>query len=305
MNRPRILITGAQGQVGWELTRSLAALGEIKALGRQELDLADEAAMRRMISNWRPQIVVNAAAYTAVDKAEQEEALAQAINGEAPGILAEECRKIDALLVHYSTDYVFDGGKKAPWREDDATGPLSTYGRSKLAGEKAVAKAGGSHLIFRVCWVYDRRGKNFLRTILRLASERETLNVVDDQIGAPTWSRMIAEATALTLARLTPRPDPWAEKAQAVSGIYHLPSAGEVSWHGFARAIVEQAVQHPALAANLKLSPEAIRAISTRDYPTPAKRPANSLLDGSKFTATFGLALPDWRWQLARCMEEM
>jgi len=301
MTAPRILLIGRNGQVGWELRRALAPLGALRAVGRDELDLTDVRAIRALIDKIRPDIVVNAAAYTAVDQAEKEEALAMTVNGEAPGAMAQACHEHGALLVHYSTDYVFDGGKKGRWREDDAPAPLSAYGRSKLAGEKAVAATGGSHLMLRVCWVYDRRGRNFLRTILRLAAERETLDVVDDQFGAPTWSRMIAEATALMLAHLASRPGHWAEKAAAVSGIYHLPSQGETSWHGFARAIVAQAPK----AAALRLRPEAIRAIPSSDYPTPARRPANSLLDGSKFATTFGLALPDWQEQLARCLEEM
>lgn len=289
--RKRILLTGKNGQVGWELRRTLATLGEVTALGSTELDLADAAALRAAVREIRPDIIVNAAAYTAVDKAESEPDRAYAVNGIAPGLLAEEAARQGALLVHYSTDYVFDGTKADPYLETDLTGPLGVYGASKLAGEEAVRSAAGRHLIFRTSWVYGGRGKNFLRTILRLAAERAELNVVDDQFDAPTWSRAIAEASAQALAVLACHPAP-----ESLWGTYHLSCAGRTSWHGFTRAILDTAAL-PRLPR--------LEAIPTADYPLPAKRPANSMLSNAKLAQAFGIALPDWRNALALCLEEM
>lgn len=287
----RILLTGRDGQVGYELARTLAPLGELLALDRRALDLNDAGAIRARVREHRPDWIVNAAAYTAVDRAESEEDLALAINAAAPGVLAEEARRIGAGLLHYSTDYVFDGAQVAPYAEDDAPNPLNAYGRSKRAGEDAVRAAGAVHLILRTSWVYGLRGRNFLRTILRLAGERNELKVVDDQFGAPTWSRLIAESSALLLARLGGDRDAW----QALSGIYHLSAGGRISWHGFARAILERvpAERRPRLMP-----------IPGTDFPTPARRPANSVLANDKLEIAFGLRMPAWEAGLALCMEE-
>lgn len=284
----RILLTGINGQVGWELQRTLPSLGEVIAVDRNQCDLACPDQLRSLIRTIKPGIIVNPAAYTAVDQAESEPALAQTINGAAPGILAEEARQLDALLVHYSTDYVFDGIQSTPYREDDPTGPLGVYGRTKLAGEQAIAATGCRYLIFRTCWVYGRRGRNFLRTMLRLAAERDELRVVADQHGAPTWSRMIAETTALALARY-----------QDQHGIYHLSAAGETSWHGFAEQIIVL-----AHARGLLTRSPSVRRLTTADFPTPARRPVNSRLDGSRLRQDFGLALPDWAEQLHLCLTD-
>ncbi len=281
----RILLVGRNGQVGHELQRTLAPLGEIIAVDRQALDLDRADDIRSQLRTLRPEIIVNAAAYTAVDQAEAEPERAMAINAVAPGVMAEEAKQLGALLVHYSTDYVFDGAKSGPYTEDDRPNPQNAYGRSKLAGEQAIQATGCRHLIFRTSWVYGRHGKNFLRTIQRLAALKAELTVVDDQIGAPTWSRMIAEATALAV-RGDPRNDQH-------SGLYHLSSAGQTSWHGFAGAILA------AQGWSGKLQP-----IPTKDYPLPAPRPANSVLNNHKLAAELGLALPDWREALALCLAD-
>lgn len=291
----RILLTGARGQVGWELRRTLACLGEVVALDSGVMNLADAAAVRRQVHDIAPTIIVNPAAYTAVDKAESEPEAARAVNAVAPGILAEEAARLDALLVHYSTDYVFDGSGSTPWKEDDGCAPLSVYGASKLEGERAIQAAGCRHLIFRSSWVYGARGSNFLLTMRRLLRERPQLKVVADQVGAPTWSRDLAEATALVLSQLvSPARDagtaePW--------GIYHMSNAGETSWHGFAEAI--QALDgFDEIDAPVHLIP-----IPCSEYPTPARRPLNSRLDNGKLERVFGLRLQDWCVALALCME--
>jgi len=283
----RILLTGKNGQVGWELVRTLAPLGEIVAYDRAGLDLADAAAIRSVVRAVKPDIIVNAAAYTAVDKAESEPALAHAVNGAAPGILAGEAVKLGALLVHYSTDYVFDGAKPEPYTEADAPNPLNVYGASKLAGERAIAASGARHLVLRTSWVYGLRGRNFLLTMLKLGAERDEITVVDDQIGAPTWCRAIAEATAQILLGLRERPD------FAASGVYHLSAAGRVSWCGFAAAIMR-----------LTRSACRVKPIPSRDYPLPARRPANSLLDNDKLHGQFGVALDGWDDMLAACLRQ-
>jgi len=266
----RILLTGATGQVGWELRKTLAPLGEVRPLDRFGLNLADVPTLVASVRALQPGIIVNAAAYTAVDKAESERDEAFAVNATGPRVLAEEARRIGALLVHYSTDYVFDGEKASPYVEDDPTHPLSVYGESKLAGEQAILKSGCRHLVLRTSWVYGPRGRNFYLTMLRLAKERPELRVVDDQVGAPTSSLEIARATAALL-------DTRAE------GLYHMAAAGETSWCGFARAILER--------AGLKTPVVAIR---TEDYPTPAKRPRNSRLDCSRLRREHGVALLPW-----------
>jgi len=284
----KILLTGCRGQLGRELKRSLECLGRVVACDRHQLDLAQPDALRAAVRSIAPAAIVNAAAYTAVDKAETEPAQADAINALAPGILAEEARRAGALLIHYSTDYVFDGRKPEPYGEDDATAPLSAYGRSKLAGEQAIAAAGGRHLIFRTSWVYGLHGSNFMKTMLRLGRERKELRVVGDQIGAPTWTRHLADVAALVLARRD-RPD----------GLYHLAAAGETSWHGYAEAIFAE-----ARSAGLLQDLPVIHRIDSADYPLPAARPANSRLDCTRFRRDFGLDLPDWRVGLADCLAD-
>lgn len=280
----RILLTGGQGQVGWELRRTLAVLGEVIAPGRDALDLASADSIVAAVRAARPGLIVNAAAYTAVDQAESESDLAMRVNGHAPGLLAEEAHKAGATLVHYSTDYVFDGSKATPYVEADPVAPLNAYGRTKLAGEQAIMASGAAHLILRTSWVYAPRGRNFLLTVQRLGRERKELKIVDDQIGAPTPARMIAEATAHLVSR-----NP-AESA----GIYHLSAAGQTSWYEFAAEIL-RGVEGAAT----------VRPIPTSEYPTPARRPKNSLLDNSRFHEHFGFALPDWRVGLQLCMEEL
>jgi len=286
----KILITGANGQVGWELQRALAPLGELLALGHAQLDLADADAIRQALRHAAPDLILNAAAYTAVDRAEQEPELAQAVNGIAPGILAEEAQRLQAALVHYSTDYVFDGGKGAPYEEIDAPHPLSVYGATKLAGEKAIAAVDCAHLILRTSWVYGARGKNFLLTMQRLAREREELRVVDDQHGAPTWSRMLAEAT-LSIVSQCLHKGGVAERLRDKGGLYHLSAGGQTSWFGFASAIVQQSEKPP------RMTP-----ISTAEYPLPAARPAYSVLSNDKIARHFGIRLPDWRDSLGQCL---
>ncbi len=292
MELPVILVIGKNGQVGWELRRTLAALGRVVAVDYPDIDLTEGASIRRWVRETAPAVVINAVAYTAVDKAETETALGLKINGVAPGILAEEARKRDALLVHYSTDYVFDGTKPGPYVEDDLPNPLGAYGRAKLAGDQAVRSVTERHLIFRLCWVYGARGQNFLLTMQRLARERERLRVVRDQVGCPTWSRMIAEATALALQQVLSAPD-----TAAFTGVYHLAAAGRTSWHGFASRIIEGM---PEAERKCRV----VEAITTTEYPTPAKRPANSVLDCGKLQRTFGLRLPDWEESLRQVLDQ-
>jgi dTDP-4-dehydrorhamnose reductase len=291
----KILITARNGQVGWELQRALAPLGEVIATDRAELNLADAISIRDRVREVRPQIIVNAGAYTAVDRAETEADLAMAINADAPGILAEEAKKLNALLIHYSTDYVFDGAKSGPYSEDDIPNPQNRYGATKLAGERAIQAVGAAHVILRTSWVYGARGHNFMLTMLRLARERDELRVVDDQIGAPTWCRSVAQATARILeARLekgATRPEP------AFDGLFHMTASGSTSWFGFAGAILTQA--HSANARPMKLTP-----IATEQYPTPAKRPKNSLLACEKLRRTYGLTLEPWQADLPAALAE-
>ncbi len=296
MSRRRILLTGANGQVGWELRRTLACLGEVVALDSSTMNLADADAVRKKVREIAPHIIVNPAAYTAVDKAESEPELAHAVNAAAPGILAEAAGRSGALLVHYSTDYVFDGSGATPWGEDDACGPLNVYGTTKLAGERAIQAADCRHLIFRTSWVYGARGSNFLLTMRRLLRERPELKIVADQIGAPTWCRDLAEATAQVLGQIVSpasgfdRTAPW--------GVYHMTNAGETSWHGFAEAI--QALDE----FDETCSATHLLPIPSSDYPTPAKRPLNSRLSNDKLEQAFGLRLQDWRSALALCLEQ-
>lgn len=281
-----MLIIGKNGQVGWELQRSLAPLGQVTALDYPDIDLANPDQLRNTVRQLKPDLIINAAAYTAVDQAESEQERAMAINGTAPGILAEEAKKLAALLVHYSTDYVYDGQGSTAFTETATPAPLNHYGVSKLAGDNAIQATGCRHLILRTSWVYGLRGKNFLLTVLRLAKERHELRIVDDQIGAPTWSRLIATATALTLAN-----------GKGVEGLYHLTSSGATSWHGFTAAILEltraQRQQEPRL-----------QGIATTDYPLPATRPTNSRLSCDKLARDTGISLPDWRAALELCLAQ-
>lgn len=292
---PRILVTGKSGQVGFELCRALAPLGEVIALDEHELDLASPDAIRAKVRELKPEIIVNAAAYTAVDRAESEPDLAMNVNGFAPGVLAEEARRLGALLVHYSTDYVFDGNKSGAYTETDTPNPLSAYGRSKLAGDQAIQASGASHYIFRTSWVYAARGHNFLNTMLRLARERTELRIVNDQIGAPNWARFLAEVTARVLGNVSADADLAREKR----GLYNLTTSGHTSWFGFAEAIFGE-----ASGALERRTPKLI-PISSSEYPAPACRPANSRLDNSKFIESFGLNPPRWESLLKECMQEL
>ncbi|MGE5471483.1 MAG: dTDP-4-dehydrorhamnose reductase [Bacteroidota bacterium] len=293
----KVLLLGKDGQVGWQLQRALAPHGQLVACGRAECDLADTAQIRSVVREIKPTVIVNATAYTAVDKAESEPALALRINGEAPGILAEEAARLDALLVHYSTDYVYDGRKPTAYVESDATAPQGVYGRSKLVGEEAIRAVGGKSLIFRTSWVFGEHGGNFVKTILRLARDKESLNVVDDQIGSPTPADLIATVTGLALAMLAHGRA--LEKGE--HRLYHLAAARPVSWCEFARTIVRQAGD--LQPGGLRLQPDAIRAITTAEYPTPARRPANSRLDCGRLESDFGLQMPDWQPSLQRVLQ--
>lgn len=289
-SRP-ILVTGINGQVGHELCRALLPLGPLAAFSRRELDLADPDAIIACVRRLRPALIVNAAAYTAVEQAEDDEATALAINGRAPGILAEEAARVGAGLVHYSTDYVFDGTAESPYREDHPVAPLGAYGRSKLAGERAVLAVGQAGIVLRCAWVYAVRGRNFLATIQRLARERDELRVVDDQVGCPTWARYIAEATALMLGRKGLE----FERLRECAGLYHLAAAGSVSWCGFARAI---------LAATPGAQATRVVPITSAEYPTRAARPAYSVLDCSRLRDAFGVHAPSWDVQLQLALED-
>jgi dTDP-4-dehydrorhamnose reductase len=305
-----ILLLGKNGQLGSALLHLLPQLGEVVALDRHELDFCEPDDIRRVVRHIRPQLIVNAAAYTAVDTAETERVAAQAINADAPAVLAEEAKKISAALVHYSTDYVFDGSKKTPYKETDVPRPLSAYGESKLAGEEAIRAAGVPHLIFRTSWVYSTRGKNFLLTVLRLAAEREELSIVNDQIGAPTCATGLAEATVEVLTAITGAP----EVMERVSGTYHMTASGLTSWYGFSKAILEEATQISRIAPESWFSSPTqgclfrvrrIIPITTEEFcerfPATARRPLHSGLCNRKLMETFGVQLPPWRDQLHRC----
>lgn len=283
MAEPRILVIGQSGQVAWELRRSLVGLGSLAAVGLPEVDFTRPATVRDVVRRMAPSVIVNAAAYTAVDKAESEPALAMAINADGPALLAEEAAKIGALLVHYSTDYVFDGAKRTPWLESDAANPLNVYGRTKLAGDVAIQASGCRHLIFRTSWVYGARGRNFLLTVLRLARERSELRIVNDQIGAPTSNKAIAQATADVLSQLL-----GADGFADTGGLYNLTCSGETAWFGFAQAALMR------LSARTGERLPLLTPVTTAEYAAPAKRPAYSCLDGSKVRERFGVALPTW-----------
>jgi dTDP-4-dehydrorhamnose reductase len=292
-----ILLLGKDGQVGWQLQRSLAPHGEVIACGRSECDLTDLDRLRSLVRQLKPSVVVNASAYTAVDRAESEPELAMRVNGEAPGVLAEEVARLGALLIHYSTDYVYDGCKREPYLEGDPTNPQSVYGQSKLAGEEAIRASGAKSVIFRTSWVFGARGGNFVKTILRLAREKETLNVVADQIGSPTPAAMIATVSGVALAILRQGHGMNRERQR----LYHLCCGRPVSWHEFARTIVERARAMPGF--DLQLTPDAIIGIPGSEYPTAAVRPANSRLDCTRLERDFGLLMPDWEPYLARMLQ--
>ncbi len=296
----RLLIIGHLGQVGVELQRTLAPLGKLFLADKESVDLANPATIRQLIAATEPDVVVNAAAYTAVDKAESDFETALAVNGNAPGVFAEEAASRHALLIHYSTDYVFDGSKASPWVESDEPSPVNAYGTSKLAGEKAIAATAGRHYVFRTSWIYAQHGSNFLRTILRLALERDEVRIVDDQVGAPTSARMIAEATTLAIissvdlrtgAERTGRPE---------YGLYHLTCAGQTSWFGFAQEILQSAATRLPDHKIARCLP-----IPSSEYPLPARRPRNSVLSNQKLRGAFGLELPEWRMALHWVLEEM
>jgi dTDP-4-dehydrorhamnose reductase len=301
--KPAILLIGSNGQVGSDLSEILPRIGEVTALDRQSLNLTQPDEIRRAIRACRPAWIVNAAAYTAVDKAESEESLARAINAEAPRVMAEEAKTIGACLIHYSTDYVFDGTKTTPYVEDDPANPQNAYGRTKLEGERAIRDSGAAHLIFRTAWVYTTRGRNFLLTILRLATQREELRIVRDQLGAPTLSGEIARATVSVLAKISGG-QPGAPSLPEVSGIYHMTAEGETSWYEFASAIVEKAKTAPHLdwlasaTGGLPVITRRVIPIASSEYPTPARRPAYSVLSNARLNRVFSVQLPNWREQL-------
>ena len=290
----RVLLTGGSGQIGFELRRAFSVFAQVFAPGRQELDIGSADSILASVRRHRPELIVNAAAYTAVDRAESEPELAMRVNGDAPRILAEEAMKLRAGLIHYSTDYVFDGLSDRPYLEDDTTAPLNVYGRTKLAGEVGVRQSGAAHLILRTSWVYAPRGHNFLLTILKLAKERKELTIVNDQFGAPTPARMVAEATALALARILPTGKMDVGAFTEAGGIYHLSAAGRASWFEFAREVLRDV---PGAAT--------VKAIPSSAYPTPARRPGNSMLDNSKIRQQLGLSLPDWKIGLAFSRDEL
>ncbi|MDR3054910.1 MAG: dTDP-4-dehydrorhamnose reductase [Zoogloeaceae bacterium] len=294
MNTP-ILLLGCNGQLGFELQRALAPLGQVIALDHHACDLSDPAALRRQITEHRPGIIVNAAAYTAVDRAESEPEMANAVNALAPGVLGEAAARAGALIVHYSTDYVFDGQSAEPYQESDAPNPLNVYGQSKLAGEQALRASGAKHLIFRTSWVFGAHGNNFVKTMLRLATERETLNVVADQYGAPTSAALLAEVTAQILTQYRPA-------EQFPFGLYHLTASGATNWHAYAARVIAAA---RGAGRPLKLAADGLNAIPASAYPLPAARPANSRLDCSLLQRAFGLQLPSWQAGVDRVLQEI
>jgi dTDP-4-dehydrorhamnose reductase len=300
--KKQILLVGSNGQIGTDLATQLPRLGEVIALSHQDLDLRNLGDIRRTVQELRPKWIINAAGYTAVDDAEKDEATARAVNAEAPDVLADEAARIGAVLVHYSTDYVFDGLKKRPYVEDDPTNPINVYGKTKLEGERAIQVSGAYHLIFRTQWVYSNHGRNFLLTVLRLATQRPELRIVADQIGSPTSSFAIAKATTEVLAQLK---DQDAGALSVASGIYHMTAAGETSWNGFAEAILDEASRaHPkpawlnAAMNGMPLIAGRVNAITTEEYPTPARRPAYSVLSNERLNKSFKIGLPSWREQL-------
>jgi dTDP-4-dehydrorhamnose reductase len=292
-----LLILGRDGQLGWALERRAAGLGDVTSLGRAELDLTDLDAIAARVASLRPDLVFNAAAYTAVDRAEQERALAFRVNAEAPGALAAACAAHGAALVHYSTDYVFDGRKAGPYVETDPTGPAGVYGASKLAGEQAVLASGCAAVVLRTSWVYGDHGGNFAKTMLRLATERDALRVVADQHGTPTWAGRLADLSC-HLAEQAARSGDLRGWFAERRGLYHASAAGETTWAAYARCVLETAADLPAWASRLRVRADGVESIPTSAYPTPAARPANSLLDSSLLERRFGYRMPDWREDL-------
>ncbi|HAK36951.1 MAG: dTDP-4-dehydrorhamnose reductase [Nitrospinaceae bacterium] len=293
----RILLTGKNGQVGGELEKVLTPFGEVTATGRNEMDLSDPNQIRRTIRQISPELIINAAAYTAVDKAESEPELALAVNGTAPGILAEETKKLGAVLIHYSTDYAYSGKMRSdPYIESDFPAPISVYGKTKFEGDQAVERSGVPYLIFRTSWVYSMGGNNFLKTILRLVKERDELRIVDDQLGTPTWCRSIADATGSIIRQLIDKGGhSLSNTVSDISGVYHMSCGGQTNWHGFARAIIDLTSPDPM--------PRLV-AIPSSDYPTPAARPAYSVLSNAKLEKTFGAGLPHWEEALKQCLNK-
>ena len=294
----KILLLGKNGQVGWELQRSLAPLGELVALGHDSKEFSGDftnlEGLAKMVRSIAPDVIVNAAAHTAVDKAESEPELARIINALAPGVLAQEAQRAHAWLIHYSTDYVFDGSGDKPWLETDPVAPLSVYGATKLEGEQLILQSGCNHLIFRTSWVYGARGGNFAKTMLRLARERDSLSVINDQIGAPTGADLLADITAHAIRTARQRPE--------LSGLYHLVAGGETSWHGYARFVIDFARR---AGVPLKVAPDAIKPVPTSAFPTSAKRPHNSRMDTTKLQHTFDLNLPSWQIGVERMLSEV
>lgn len=301
----RILLTGASGQIGAELKQLLPELGNLIAPDRKALDLTNVGALRSAIRAIKPDLIVNAAAYTAVDQAEDEPEVARAVNAAAPAVIAEEARAAYAAVVHYSTDYVFDGEKSGPYNESDVPRPLSAYGSSKLAGEQAIIAAGIPHLILRTSWIYGARGVNFMRTILRLSHEREELRVVDDQFGAPTWCRSVALATFSILRTLCAGGRLDRNGFSAVSGLYHLTAGGQTSRHGFARAILAECAGREMFKQTAKLKMHRVIPVLSSEYISRARRPRNSILSNDKIALTFGVTTPDWRADLQTVMNEI
>ena len=293
----KLLITGKNGQVGFELQRALAPLGEIVAVDHAECDLSSADAIRALVRRLQPDVIVNPAAYTAVDKAESDQDTVFAVNAVAPGVFGEEAARLNALVVHYSTDYVFDGKKAGAYSEDDTPNPQSVYGQSKLAGEQALQASGAKHLTFRTSWVVGAHGNNFAKTMLRLAADRDSLSVVADQWGAPTSAALLADVTAQLI-----RQHALADDQLFPYGLYHLVAGGETNWHDYARYVIEAA---RAAGKPIKVTPDNIKAITTADYPLPAPRPANSRLDTRKLQDTFGLILPHWQLGISHILEQI
>jgi dTDP-4-dehydrorhamnose reductase len=293
----KTLLFGMDGQIGWELQRALAPLGPLVALGHHDADFLRPRELAELVATHRPDVVVNAAAYTAVDRAESQASIVRQINAEAVAVLAEASRRQGCWLVNYSSDYVFDGRKEAPYLEGDPTNPLNVYGRSKRDGEEAIRASGCKHLILRTSWLYGRHGNNFLKTMLRVAAERSELRIVADQIGAPTGADLVGDVTALALHQLAREPD-----AEALSGTYNLTAAGETSWHAYAKFLLAEARRR---GAPLSVSPDGIVPIASADYATPATRPANSRLSTEKLSTTFGVTPPHWQTGVARLIAEL
>jgi dTDP-4-dehydrorhamnose reductase len=296
----KILLLGSNGQVGWELQRSLIPVGKIKVCNRKEANLEDLGALKNIIQAYQPEVIVNAAAYTAVDQAEEEPEKAYRINAEAVATIATEAKQINALLIHYSTDYIFDGTKATSYTEQDLPNPQSVYGKTKQQGEQAIKESEVNHLIFRTSWVYSINGRNFVNTIIKLAQEREEINIINDQIGIPTSATLIADITSLAIYKLTQHPD----QIKRIIGTYNLVPTGKTSWYDFSKQIIRQ-VKQQTISSHHKMKYLRINPVTTEQYPQPAKRPKNSRLSNKKLRETFNLHLPTWQQQLKRTIQEM